>query len=259
MKYFDLTLPLNHEWMPDEVFPTATSFFLGSRYHPDKGIVLGSETGTCITLPAVFSEFRKTTRLNELPIEKLFLRPTTVLDISRKGGEEITTQDIQQALESNNPESEDAILIRTGWGDSGACREPGPRYMLESPHFSVEAAEFLAGMLVEKESDLLLTDLAMIGRPDKHLIPEWCSLEPRPSPWPSPEAWVYLHLYSPDKAREDFAAEIALAKAGVMTVKRLIHCGAIQGPRARIIVSPLNVVRGVASTCRVVAVQDGSR
>jgi len=259
MEYLELTLPLNHEYMPDEVFPTATNCFLGSRYHPDKGIVVGSETGTCITLPAVFSEFRKTTRLNELPIEKLFLRPATVLDISKEGGEEITTQDFQQAFKVSVPEPGDAILIRTGWGDSGACREPGPRYMLESPHFSVEAAEFLAGMLVEKKSDLLLTDLAMIGRPDRHLIPEWCSLEPRPSPWPSPEARVYLHLYSPDKARKDFAAEIALAKAGVMTVKRLIHCGAIQGRRVRIIVSPLNVVRGVASTCRVVAVQDGSK
>ena len=259
MEYLDLTLPLNHESMPDEVFPTATSFFLGSRYHPDKGIVLGSETGTCITLPAVFSEFRKTTRLNELPIEKLFLRPVTILEISKKGGEEITTPDIQQALKSSDPEPGDAVLIRTGWGDNGACDVPGSRYMLESPHISVEAAEFLAKVLVEKKSDLLLTDLAMIGRPDKHLIPEWCSLEPRPSPWPSPEARVYLHLYSPDKARKDFAAEIALAKAGVMTVKRLIHCGAIQGSRVRIIVSPLNVVRGVASTCRVVAVQDGSK
>ena len=257
MEYQELTLPLNHEWMPDEIFPTATRFFLGTRYHPDKGIVVGSETGTCITLPAVFSEFRKTARLNEVPIEKLFLRPATVLDVAKKDGEEITTQDIQQVLKSSDPEPGDAILIRTGWGDSGACTEPGPRYMLESPHFSVEAAEFLGHVLVENKSDLLLTDLAMIGRPDKHLIPEWCSLEPPPSPWPSPEARVYLHLYSSDKAEKDFAAEMALAKAGVMTVKRLIHCGAIQGPRVRIIVSPLHVVRGVAATCRVVAVQDG--
>ena len=258
MEILELTLPLNHEWMPDEVFPTATHFYLGSRYHPDKGIVLGSETGTCLTLPAVFSEFRKTTRLNELPIEKLFLRPTAILEVAKKDGAEITVQEIQRALSSNDPEPGDAILLRTGWGDTGANREPGSRYILESPHFSVAAAQFLSEVLVEKKSDLLLTDLATIGRPDKHLIPEWCTLEPRPDPWPSPEARVYLHLYSVDKARQDFAAEMAFAKAGVMTVKRLVKCGAVQGTRARIIVSPLNLVRGVASTCRVVALQDGS-
>ena len=258
MEYLELTLPLDHEWMPDEVFPTATGFYLGSRYHSEKGIVLGSETGTCIALPSEFAEFRKTMRLNEVPIEKLFLRPATILGISKKDGEKINAEDIRQALKSNDPKPGDAVLIRTGWGDTGACREPGSRYMLESPHFSVEAAEFLAGALVEKKCDLLLTDLALMGRPDKHLIPEWCSLQPRPRPWPSPEARVYLHLYSSDKARRDFAVEFAFAKVGVMTVKRLIHCGAIQRPRVRIIVSPLHVVRGVASTCRVVAVQDGT-
>ena len=39
-----------------------------------------------------------------------------------------------------------------------------------------------------------------------------------------------------------------------MTVKRLVNCGALAGPRLRVIVGPLHVVRGVGATCRVVAV-----
>jgi hypothetical protein len=39
-------------------------------------------------------------------------------------------------------------------------------------------------------------------------------------------------------------------------VRKLIHCGQIKNQRIKMIVSPLNVVRGVASTCRVVAVEE---
>ena len=134
--------------------------------------------------------------------------------------------------------------------------EAGGRYILESPHFSLGAAELLASKMVAKNSDLLLTDLAIIGWPNKHLIPEWCSLRPRPGPWPSPEAKVYLHLYDPEKSKRDFAVEIVFARAGIMTVKKLLHCGAIGQNRVKIIISPLNIVRGVSSTCRVIAVQE---
>jgi kynurenine formamidase len=47
-----------------------------------------------------------------------------------------------------------------------------------------------------------------------------------------------------------------LARAGIMTVRKLVHCGQIRKDRIRIIVSPLKVVRGVASTCRVVALEE---
>ena len=256
MPYFDLTLPLDHEWMPDEVFPNSTRFFLGPKDHHEKGIVVGSESGTCITLPAEFAEFRKTMRLDEVPAEKLFLRPTTIVEIPKKSREEVTEEDIRRSLNEANPNPGEAILLRTGWGDAGVETQPGDGYVLKSPHFSLKAAELLASEMKGKDSDLLLTDLAVIGWPNKHLIPEWCSIRPRPGPWPSPEARVYLHLYTPEKAKEDFAIEIVFAAAGIMTVKRLIRCGAITGKRVRIIVAPLHIVRGVSSTCRVTAVLD---
>lgn len=256
MKVFDLTMLLDYDGMADEVFPVATHYYLGPKYHADKGIVIGSETGTCLTLPAAFADFRKTTRLNELPAEKLALRPTAVLDIPKSSGEAIEGADLKRVLGEGSIESGDALLIRTGWGDKQLHTQRGDDYILKSPYLTTEAAELLAAQMSELKSDLLLTDAALVGLPDKHMIPEWCSLLPRPEPWPSPEAKVYLHLYTPEKAKADFAAEIALAKAGIMTVKKLVNCKAISRKRTNMIVAPLQIVRGTASTCRVAALEE---
>lgn len=256
MEYKDLTLPLDHDWMPDEVLPVAAHFYLAPKYHPDKGIILGSETGTCLTLPSVYADFRKTARLHEVSLEKLFLRETTIVDVASQNSRQITDSDVKQAIDQARFPKGNALLLRTGWGDRGIQCEPGSRYILASPHLSVDAAELVASFMAERESDLLLTDMALIGRPDKHLIPEWGALFPGPGPWPSTEAQVYLHLYTPQKAKDDFAVELMLAQAGIMTVKRLIHCGGLVADGLRLIVSPLHIVRGVSSTCRVIAVEE---
>lgn len=256
MEHTDLTLPLDHNWMPDEVLPVAAHFYLAPKYHPDKGVILGSETGTCLTLPSAFADFRRTTRLHEVGIEKLFLRATTILDIATEQSQEITESEIERSIATCKAPRGNALLLRTGWGDRGTHGQPGSRYIMASPHLSLPAAEALAAFMAERESDLLLTDLALIGWPDKHLLPEWNALFPRPGPWPSTEAQMYLHLYTPQKAKDDFAVELALARAGIMTVKRLIHCKDLLSERFRIIVSPLHIVRGASSTCRVIAVME---
>jgi kynurenine formamidase len=255
VRLHELTLPLDYEYMPDEVFPTATPFVLAPREHPDKGIVLGTETGTCLTLPSQFEELRKTTRLHEVPPEKLVLRETAVVSLPKEAGEEIAADEVERALGAAEVRSGDAVLLRTGWGDRGEQARPGTGYLLRTPRFSLEGAERLAAAMRERGSDLLLTDLALIAWPDKHLMPECLSLLPRPRPWPSPEAAMYLHLYSREKMEQDYAAALAFARAGVMTVKRLVRCGAIQSRRIHIVVGPLHLVRGVGSTCRVVAVE----
>jgi len=251
MKFIELTMPLNHQWMPDDVMPTAVKFFLGPKNHQEKGIVVGSDSGTCLTLPSMFEAFRKTTRLDEVPVDKLVLRLATVVTIAKAEGEEINRAEVQRAFDSVRPAKADAILITTGWGDNPY----GESYVLGSPHFSLEAAQYLAKKMNENQSDLLLLDTAMVGWPDKHLIPEWCSMLPTPAA-ESAEARMYLHLYDGEKAKKDFAVEMEFASLGIMTVRKLIHCGQIKKDRIRIIVSPLKIVRGVASTCRVVALED---
>jgi kynurenine formamidase len=255
MKFLELTMPLSHQWMPDEVLPTSIKFFLGPKDHQEKGIIAGTETGTCLMLPSVFAEFRKTARIDELSVEKLFLRPTTIAAITKSAGEEITLADVEKTLDSSLPDKGDALLIVTGWGDKPYHEMEGGAYLLHSPHFSFKAAIYLAERMKDNGGDLLLTDMALVGWPGKHLIPEWCSMSPRP-PVESGEARMYLHLYNKDKAKDDFAVEMEFARCGIMTVRKLIHCGEIEKPRVQIIVSPLQIVRGVASTCRVVAVEE---
>lgn len=255
MKFIELTMPLNHQWMPDEILPTSVKFFLGPKNHHEKGIVLGSDTGTCLTLPSVFAAFRKSARLDELPAEKFVLRPTTVASIVKGDGEEITRADVQSAFELARPAKGDALLITTGWGDKPYHQLEGNSYLLRTPHFSLAAAQYLAETMHENGSDLLLADTALLGLPERHLIPEWCSMLPTP-PVESGEARMYLHLYDGEKAKEDFAVEMEFARWGIITVRKLIGCGEIKKQRIRTIVAPLKIVRGVASTCRVVAVED---
>ena len=255
MNFIELTMPLNHHWMPDEVLPTAVKFFLGPKNHQEKGIALGSDTGTSLMLPSVFADFRKTARLDELAVEKLFLRPTTIAVIMKGDGEEITQGDVEKLLDSSRPAKGDALLITTGWGDKPYYESEGGAYVLQSPHFSLEAAKYLGARMKENESDLLLVDTALMGWPDRYLISEWCSMLPTP-PVESGEARMYLHLYNSEKATEDFAVDREFARFGIMTVRKLVHCGQVKKPKVKIIVAPLQIVRGVASTCRVVAVED---
>ena len=256
MQYVELTMPLDHEYMPDEIFPTTTPFVLAPTGHPEKGISLGTETGTCLTLPSQFAESRKTARLHEVAPEKLVFRETVVVNLPKEEGDEVSPDDIDRTFAGAEFRSGDAVLLRTGWGDKDWYQRPGTRYMLGTPHFSAEGAAHLARLMEDRGSDLLLTDMALIALPEKHLIPEWLPMAPRPEPWPSSKAEGYLRAYTPEKMADDYAAALALAGAGIMTVKRLVNCGAIQSSRIRIIVGPLNLVRGVGSTCRVVAVED---
>ena len=255
MNFIELTMPLNHLWMPDEVLPTSVKFFLGPKTHQEKGIVVGSDTGTCLTLPSVFLDLRKTPRLDELPVEKLVLRPTIIVSIAKSEGEEITRIEIEKALDASSLAKGDALLFRTGWGDRSYHEFVGGAYILRSPHFSLEAARYLGERMRASESDLLLIDTSLLGWPGKYLIPEWCSVQPIP-PVESGEARMYLHLYNTDKTKADFAVEMELARCGIMTVKKLLGCGQIKKPQIKIIIAPLHIVRGVGSTCRVVAVED---
>jgi kynurenine formamidase len=255
MNFIELTMPLNHHWMPDQGLPTAVRFFLGPKDHQEKGMVVGSDSGTCLSLPSLFVDFRKSTRLDQVPAEKLFLRPAVVLAIGKEEGHPISRAEAEKAFAAARPGKGDALLVVTGWGDKPRGQAEGNSYVLQSPHFDLDAAEYLAGAMSENENDLLLTDTAVLGLPQSHIIPEWFSLLPAPGA-ESPEARMYLHLYNGEKTKRDFAIEMAFARRGIMTVRKLIGCRQITKPRIKIIVAPLKVVRGVSATCRVVAVEE---
>jgi kynurenine formamidase len=128
--------------------------------------------------------------------------------------------------------------------------------MVGSPYFSEASAQHMAARMRANGNDLVLTDMAVVAMPLEHLIPEWFPIAPRPEPWPSDKAAGYLRSYTAEKAAADNGAAIALANAGIMTVKRLVNCASIQQKRIRVIVGPLKLIRGVGSTCRVVGIEE---
>ncbi len=255
MRLLELTMPLDHEWMPDEVFPTATQFVLAPRGDPAKGITVGTDTGTCLLLPAQFAACRRTRRLHEVPPAELVLRPATVVDVPCEPRAGLGRAALAAALEGADFRPGDALLLRTGWGDRAAHERGSDRYLLDTPHLALDGAAYLSEQMAARASNLLLLDTALVGYPDQHLVPEWASLRPRPRPWPSEAARAYLAGYLEREVLEDWAVEYRLAEAGIMTVQRLVDCGAIQDRRVRLIVAPLHVVRGVGAPCRVIAVE----
>jgi kynurenine formamidase len=155
-------------------------------------------------------------------------------------------------------ESGDALLVRTGWGDHVESMRGTDRYVRQSPYFTEDAAGFLASAMKEHQTELLLTDTAVLGMPSRHLCPQWADMLPRPAPWPSAEAYAYLRGYTADRVAEDWAADLVLARAGKVVVRKLVNCSALPEGRLQVIVAPLHLVRGIGATCRVIAVQEGS-
>ena len=258
MDLFDLTMPLDWEWMPDEVFPTTTHFLIAPRQHPEKGLTMGNETGTCLLLPSQFEELRKTTRVHELRPEQLFLRDAAVVTLPAAAGQALEPGDVESALAAAEIAAGDALLLRTGWGDRVDALRGTDRYVRESPHFTAEAATFLATAMDRYETELLLTDTAVIAMPDRHLGPQWADMLPRPGPWPSVEAKAYLRGYTADRAAEDWAADLALARAHKVVVRKLVNCGVLPDGRLKVIVAPLHLVRAIGATCRVIALHESA-
>ncbi|HEY7067432.1 MAG TPA: cyclase family protein [Chloroflexota bacterium] len=256
MRALDLTMPLDYEWMPDELFPTATQFLLAPRGNPEKGITVGTDSGTALLLPAQFAAFRGTRRLHEIEPAELVLRATAVVDLPCPPRQAIDRDTVYGAIERADFRDGDALLLRTGWGDQGPRERGHDRYLVDTPRLTLDAADWLIEGMQERGTSLLLTDTALLGYPDKHLVPEWLNLTPRPLPWPSEAARGYLAGYLEREVLADWAVEYRLAEAGIMTVTRLVGCGAIAQPRVRLIVAPLLVVRGVGATCRVVALEE---
>jgi kynurenine formamidase len=87
-------------------------------------------------------------------------------------------------------------------------------------------------------------------------VPQWAEMMPRPAPWPSVEAHAYLRGYTADRVAEDWAADLVLARAGKVVVRKLVNCSALPEGRLKIIVAPLHVVRAIGATCRVIALHD---
>ncbi len=112
-----------------------SSFFSGPRTIRKKAWSWGAIREQAWRCLRCSPSFRKTTRLDQVPVEKLFLRPAAIANINKGAGEEINKADAQQAFNAARPAKGDALLIVTGWGDKPQHQAEGNDYVLEQPAF----------------------------------------------------------------------------------------------------------------------------
>ena len=206
MRYFNLTIPLypfmpvGNVWAWDSPFqirPVTTHGKHGIEFYQ---MSFHNETGTRLMLGACYDS--KAPMLDQLDYSQFVNRSTVVIDIPKNEFEEILPIDIDATLAQDTDfQDEDAVLIRTGWGNDERYRHLGDDYAIQSPHFSVAGAKRLIDVMEAKHSDLLLTDCAYIGNTGESFMrPEWASRPPwdRP-PFPS-ERGAHLHALLPGRS-----------------------------------------------------------
>ena len=138
MRLSELTMPLDHQWMPDEIFPTATRFMLAPRGDPEKGITVGTESGTSLLLRRSSRRFRAHARLHEIEPPELILRETAVVDLPCEPRQEIGRDALAAALGAADCRDGDALLLRTGLGRWRAARAGHDAYLLDTPHLGLD-------------------------------------------------------------------------------------------------------------------------
>jgi kynurenine formamidase len=251
--WLDLTMPIDWQWMPDQVYADSVQVRVAGAGDPLKGLRLGGESGTCIVLPSMFAPHRKTTTIHELDIADLTMRVVAILRVPSDSESGISGDDVRDALRAFNPDDVDGVMLVSGHGDDMDSHRGNDTYVLESPFLRADAVAPLAEFLSGKPFKLLMTDLAILGRPDKHMLSEWCSPRPAPSCYPSEQAIGYLRGYRAVEYFEDFSVDLALASEGIAVVKKLLAAGNLRGDHAMVCVAPLNCVRVKSAPCRVVA------
>jgi kynurenine formamidase len=94
--------------------------------------------------------------IDELPIERCFV-PATIARIPKGAREHITAADLERTVTELNPG--DALIVATGW--SSRWWESGETFVMESPHFDLEAMEWI----VERKISILAGDVPCFDDP----------------------------------------------------------------------------------------------
>ncbi|OGO54669.1 MAG: hypothetical protein A2V85_06090 [Chloroflexi bacterium RBG_16_72_14] len=260
MRYIDLTLPL-YDYMPvgavwawDVPFQTQPITTDGHGYVLHM-ITMHSEAGTRLMIRAM--QDPTAPKVDEIPLEKLVLRETVVVDAPCEGGGRLTGDDMVTAFQGVTLETGDAIILRTGWGDDERWTRLGDDYARKTPFVTREAAEELVRIMKGNRSDLVGSDVATWGRGDKYQLPEWASKPAweRP-PFPSYQAKRYLARYTKEMAYEDFHSPHILNSADVMYLGAMCNLGEIKKRRVKLIVLPMKLKGMRGASCRVIALEE---
>ena len=278
MRLIDLTMPIWPGAGYGEILPFTNTPVEFTEYmdYSKNGLrqtrmKLNGETGSPLMVPAQHAPFdmtplQKSPRFNwtldEIPLEELVLHNTTILDIAAEEGHEITAKEMEVALKEADFQKSDHVLLRSGWGTLERAYEMGIAYLKNSPSIHYEAAAILAERMEAMDSRIFMTDCALVNPPRVQGY-NWflgnSPMKPLPQPWPSAEArerlmdmggsYAYAHT-----SKEPSSYGVLIKKA-IGCGKCLVNCHQIKARRVKMIILPLRIKNGGASSCRFVAVE----
>jgi kynurenine formamidase len=202
-------------------------------------------------------------KLDEIPLERLVLRDTVVLDVPGEDRHVITAAEIDKAVAAADYRDGDEVLVRCGWGTTEKAYEMGADYPLVSPSWSYEACLRMGEIMQRKGSAILMTDCALIMTPAYQGY-GWSTgpgrLSPRPKPWPSIEARerqmdLPPGTFSPAPPSVSRGGYVELVVKLIAICKCLVNAAQITSGRVKMIVLPMRIREGGASPCRFIAVE----
>jgi kynurenine formamidase len=276
MKMFDLTMPIWEGAGYGEILPfTNSSVNLWEYMYYDKHglrmtrMKLDGETGSPFMVPHQRMPFDPTPlqpdpkfswTLDQVPLDRLILRDTVILDIRAPEQHEITVDEIDKAIKSADFRKGDEVLIRTGWGTRERAYDLGLDYYKRTPSIHFDAASLLAKKMDEMGSGFFMTDCGLVN-PPRVQGNNWFRGEspmiPHPKPWPSAEARErVLDLGAHRHGSPHPSSYGALIRKSIAGCKCLVDCDQISKPRVKMIILPLLIKQGGASPCRFIAVEE---
>jgi kynurenine formamidase len=276
MRLIDLTMPIWEGAGYGEILPFTNSpvRFLEYMFYDCHGLrmtrmKLDGETGSPFMVPHQRMPFDTTPLqpnpkfswiLDEIPLERLVLRDTVILDIRVEEGHEIIPAEMETAITRADYRKGDEVLLRTGWGTRQKAYELGIDYYKRTPSIHYDAAALLAAKMDEMGSSIFMTDCALVN-PPRVQGNNWfrgdTPLAPLPKPWPSAEARErVLDLGAHKHGSPHPSSYGALIKKAMAGCKCLVDCDQITKPRVKMIILPLLIKKGGASPCRFIAVEE---
>ena len=207
MRLIDLTMPIWEGAGYGEILPFTNSPVRFSEYmvYQKHGIrmtrmKLDGETGSPLMVPHQRMPFdpaplqpnpKFSWTLDEIPLDRLILRETTIIDIRVGEEHEITPEEMKDAINRADFRREDEVLVRTGWGTRRRAYELGIDYYKRTPSIHYDAAAILAEKMDEMGSSIFMTDCGLVNPPSvqgNNWFRGETPLIPLPKPWPSAEA-----------------------------------------------------------------------
>ena len=276
MKLIDLTMPIWEGGGYGEILPFTNSPVRFSEYmfYDQHGMRMTSmkldgETGSPFMVPHQRMPFDMTPlqpnpkfswTLDEIPLERLILRDTTIIDVRAEEGHEITPPEMAEAIRRADYHEGDEVLIRTGWGTRQKAYELGIDYYKRTPSIHYDAASVLATKMEEMGSAIFMTDCGLVNPPSvqgNNWFRGDTPLVPLPKPWPSSEARErVLDLGAHKHGSSQPSSYGALIRKVMAGCKCLVDCDQISKNRVKMIILPLLIKKGGASPCRFIAVEE---